>query len=211
MAATLQRGGQIADGSIQRVDLDVTTVGQAVIRKAIAGLGVSLTSTGADAGTGDVTVNLKSTAIFGAATLTNNTVATTETVVAKWAVPALSVSSLDNLGVALAAQVSSTATLTFRIRFGTAGTTADALLCTFTAGAAGVANAYHYLNAIVSFLSATTATATGMSIVSSSIVGIVSGVFAPATVNLSVPNFLSITLVQSGAQTYSVRAASLNL
>ena len=57
MALTQVRGGQVQDGSIQRVDLDVSTVGQAVIRKLIAGGGLSLSYDGADAGTGDVTVS----------------------------------------------------------------------------------------------------------------------------------------------------------
>lgn len=60
MAATLIRGNQVADGGIQRVDLDVSTAGQAVIRKIIAGSGVTLVSTGVDAGTGDVTINASS-------------------------------------------------------------------------------------------------------------------------------------------------------
>lgn len=206
MTITLQRGGQIADGSIQRVDLDVTTAGQAVSRKAIAGLGITLTSTGVDAGTGDVTINAKS---FGAPTLTNNTVATTEAIVARWSIAANNIASLDNLNLTLAGQVSSTATLTFRIRFGTAGTTADALLCTFVVSAAGVANAHHLLEAMVSVLSATTATATGSSRLAAGVVGLVTAAFAAATVNLTVANFLSVTLVQSVAQTYTSRAAKL--
>jgi hypothetical protein len=56
---TVIRGNQILDGSVQRQDLDVATPGSAVIRRIIAGDGVTLTSTGADAGTGDVTVNAK--------------------------------------------------------------------------------------------------------------------------------------------------------
>jgi hypothetical protein len=48
----------VQDGSIQRVDLDVSTPGQSVIRKAIAGNGISIGYDGADAGTGDVTVNM---------------------------------------------------------------------------------------------------------------------------------------------------------
>lgn len=159
----------------------------------------------------DASGKLALIAPFGAATLTNNTVATTETVVARWSVAANAVSSLDNLMVALAGQVSSTATLTFRIRFGTAGTTADALLSTFTVSAAGVANAYHYLNAIVSFLSSTTATATGRSTLGAGVVGVATAAFAAATVNLTVANFLSITLVQSIAQTYTSRAAKLSV
>jgi len=48
----------VQDGSIQRVDLDVSTVGQALIRKLIMGAGLSETHDGADAGTGDVTVSI---------------------------------------------------------------------------------------------------------------------------------------------------------
>ena len=43
---------------VQRDDLDITTTGQAVARKIIQGDGVTLSSTGTDAGTGDVTVGL---------------------------------------------------------------------------------------------------------------------------------------------------------
>jgi hypothetical protein len=57
MAATNPTGKQIKDGSVQRDDLDASTVGQAVIRKLVQGTGISLTSTGGDAGTGDVTVS----------------------------------------------------------------------------------------------------------------------------------------------------------
>lgn len=57
MAATTVRGAQVRDGTVQRADLDIATVGQAVIRKLVQGTGVTLSSTGADAGTGDVTVN----------------------------------------------------------------------------------------------------------------------------------------------------------
>lgn len=148
---------------------------------------------------------------FGAVTLANNAVATTETIVARWSIAANALASLDTLGVALAGQVSSTATLTFRIRFGAAGTTADALLCTLTVSAAGVANAYHFLEAMVAILSATTATATGSSQLAAGVVGNATAAFAAATVNLTVANFLSVTLVQSVAQTYTSRAAKLSL
>lgn len=50
-------GDDVLDGSIQRRDLDITTVGQSVIRKLIAGQGVIIgANTGADQGTGDVTI-----------------------------------------------------------------------------------------------------------------------------------------------------------
>jgi hypothetical protein len=56
MARTQLTGQQVSDGSVQRSDLDSTTAGQAVIKKIIAGAGISITFTGTDSGTGDVTV-----------------------------------------------------------------------------------------------------------------------------------------------------------
>lgn len=55
MGQTLLRSEEI--GSVQRNDIDVSTTGQAVITKVIAGANATLSSTGVDAGTGDVTVN----------------------------------------------------------------------------------------------------------------------------------------------------------
>jgi hypothetical protein len=57
MPPTVIRGTQVLDGSIQRADLDVSTIGQAVIAKIVQGAGITLSSTGADSGTGDVTVS----------------------------------------------------------------------------------------------------------------------------------------------------------
>jgi hypothetical protein len=57
MPPTVIRGAQVLDGSIQRADLDISTVGQAVIAKLVQGAGITLSSTGADSGTGDVTVS----------------------------------------------------------------------------------------------------------------------------------------------------------
>jgi len=44
-------------GSVQRNDFDTTTSGQAVTTRIIAGTGITLSSTGVDTGTGDVTIN----------------------------------------------------------------------------------------------------------------------------------------------------------
>ena len=57
MPATVIRGRQVLDGTIQRADLDTATAGQAVAAKLVQGAGISLNSTGADSGTGDVTVS----------------------------------------------------------------------------------------------------------------------------------------------------------
>lgn len=56
MPRTQVRGKQVLDRSIQRDDLDNETPGQAVIVKAKAGDGISLSQTGPDEGTGDVTI-----------------------------------------------------------------------------------------------------------------------------------------------------------
>ena len=56
MAKSQIRSHNIEDEGIKRDDLNSTTAGQAVIKKAVEGTGVQLTSTGADSGTGDVTI-----------------------------------------------------------------------------------------------------------------------------------------------------------
>lgn len=58
MAKTEVRGGQIKDTSVQRSDLDTSNSGEAVVRRIIAGTNITLGSTGADTGTGDVTINV---------------------------------------------------------------------------------------------------------------------------------------------------------
>jgi hypothetical protein len=57
MATTNIRGAQILNNTVQRQDLDTSTVGQAVVTKLLQGSGITLSSTGADSGTGDVTVS----------------------------------------------------------------------------------------------------------------------------------------------------------
>lgn len=57
MASTQIKGDQVKDGTIGRPKLDITTPGQAVARKIIAGTNVTITEDGADPGTGDVTIN----------------------------------------------------------------------------------------------------------------------------------------------------------
>jgi hypothetical protein len=52
-------GQDILDGSVQRKDLDVSTTGESVIRKHLVGDGLQQSSTGADNGTGDVTVSMQ--------------------------------------------------------------------------------------------------------------------------------------------------------
>lgn len=74
--ATTIKGKQVRDGSVAEVDiasaaitrdkLHTTTAGKAVVAKIIQGPGTSVTSTGADAGTGDVTIGVSESTINAA-------------------------------------------------------------------------------------------------------------------------------------------------
>jgi hypothetical protein len=57
MAATQLNTNQVLDGTVNRDDLNITTVGKSVVRRLIAGTNITFTQTGADTGTGDVTIN----------------------------------------------------------------------------------------------------------------------------------------------------------
>ena len=70
MSETKTYSHEIKDGSIWRDDLNTTKTGQAVIRKVIAGTAVQISSTGEDAGTGDVTINIVPTG--AASTIVSN-------------------------------------------------------------------------------------------------------------------------------------------
>jgi hypothetical protein len=63
MAKTQVRSLQIEDQGIWREDLNTTTSGKAIITKIVAGTGISISSTGVDDGTGDVTINATATGI----------------------------------------------------------------------------------------------------------------------------------------------------
>jgi hypothetical protein len=68
MGITNIRGTQVQDGSIQRLDLDIVTVGASVLRKivVVASTGILINaSSGADAGTGDVSLKVDETYLDG--------------------------------------------------------------------------------------------------------------------------------------------------
>jgi len=51
-------GSDITDGSITRQDLNITSTGRSTITRILAGAGVSLVSSGADSGTGEVQISI---------------------------------------------------------------------------------------------------------------------------------------------------------
>lgn len=57
LAQTTLNGPQIKNGSITKQQLNISTFGSALPTRIVAGSGITLSSTGADTGTGDVTVN----------------------------------------------------------------------------------------------------------------------------------------------------------
>lgn len=145
-------------------------------------------------------------------TLSNNAVATTETVVARWPLTAGYLTAAMVLNLSFMGQVSGTATLTFRVRIGTAGTAADTLAATFVTSAAGVANQHVFAELLIACLTAGatgTATAAGAVQFGAASLALVTAAFAAAAVNTTAALFVSVTLVQSAAQTYTSRAAAL--
>jgi hypothetical protein len=57
MARTQLNARQLLNGTIQQEDIDTTTTGKAMITKVVPGVGITLSSTGVDPGTGIVTIN----------------------------------------------------------------------------------------------------------------------------------------------------------
>lgn len=84
MPKTEVRGSQIRDTTIGRADLNVATPGLAVITKIVEGPGISISYTGADVGTGDVTITAGgSNNVVGPASATDNAIARYDTTTGK--------------------------------------------------------------------------------------------------------------------------------
>lgn len=137
-----------------------------------------------------------------------NSIVTGETVVASFAMP-VNYLEQDDLLVKLLAQVSATATLTFRLRLGQAGTVADALLGQFATTAAGVVNGRVTGNILVANVGTNQYAAGGNMHLGNGVVGIAAAAFAAVTIDPAVANVLTVTVVQSAAQTYTSRFAAL--
>lgn len=124
MAKTNITGSQILDGTVGRADVDTTSISQSVITKVIAGTNVTLSYTGADAGTGDVTVNFTggggsarvawgpdfgedngadgvTRRIGVSATIPTIAIQNTKTIGVNLAMPTIELSSIDSIGVHL--------------------------------------------------------------------------------------------------------------
>lgn len=141
-----------------------------------------------------------------------NATTTTETVIARWQLPENSLAANVAYEINVAGQGSGTATLIYRIRVGTAGTTADAVAGTFATSAAGVANAHSCVKAILYGLTAGptgTCTASGIASLAAAARTMATAAFTAATVNTTARLFVSVTVQQSAAQTHTTRIGSL--
>jgi len=74
LARTSVKSEQIKDAEVKRSDINITQTGEAMIRRLIAGTNISISSTGADSGTGDVTVSVSSTPNFSSLSIGSSTV-----------------------------------------------------------------------------------------------------------------------------------------
>lgn len=79
MSATQFTTRQLGSNSVTRDDIDITTTTKALIAKIVAGTNITISSTGVDAGTGDVTINAASSSAPTLSTLTSNTTITAAT------------------------------------------------------------------------------------------------------------------------------------
>lgn len=130
-----------------------------------------------------------------------NTALITEVVIARFDLAANALVAGNMLNLRWHGQTSSTATIIYRLRIGTLGAITDALLAQFATSAAGVANAHTQVDALISILTATTATAGGNAQLVGATIGVTTGAFAAATVNLAVANRISLTAQLSAATT----------
>lgn len=65
---------QIGDGEVKRADLNTTTSGSAVVARIIQGTGITLSSSGTDSGTGDVTISANASATLDTISSTRGTI-----------------------------------------------------------------------------------------------------------------------------------------
>ena len=141
--------------------------------------------------------------------LTNPTTIT-ETVVARWALPA----NYLSVGLALLANASylsgGLGTVTWRLRIGAAGTTADTLVTQLTTSAAQVANARGSVFFNIYTPTSTTVNASGHAIMQNAILGHVTGGVVNAIIVPTAPIFISITATVSIASANGITGGGIN-
>ena len=145
------------------------------------------------------------------APIITNPTTTTETVVARWQLPANFITS----GFAMLTKASllsaGTGTVIWRMRIGTAGTTADTLVCTLTTSAAQVVNARGTVDFNIYAQSATVLSSSGYAIMQAAVLGTVTGAQTNVTIVPTNALFISITATISVAAANIVTGAGIYL
>jgi hypothetical protein len=140
-----------------------------------------------------------------------NATTTTETVVAKWQLPA----NFLKAGIGINAYTSflsgGTGTVIWRLRIGTAGTITDPLACQLTTSAAQVLNSRGGANFSIYASNTTTLNASGFSIMQNSILGQITAAITNLTVVPTATIFISITEQVSVASACITPGASLTV
>lgn len=155
--------------------------------------------------TGAVTVNAARPRI-GPPVLANATT-TTETVVARWTIPANFLVAGDSIRARVLHQSAGTGTLIYRLRIGAAGTITDGLVAQLTTSAAQAANAQGTADFVVYFPNTTTATGSGFAIQQAAALGTPTAAGANVTISNAAAVQLSITVTCSAAAANVTRGA----
>lgn len=122
---------------------------------------------------------------------------TTENIIAKWAIPAGYITSGMGFSIQAVTQTAAASLLTFRVRVGAAGTTADTQAVILTETAAQAANAYQNLNFTLQANTGTTIRGGGFCIAQAAILGTVTGANAATTIAPAEIVYISLSVVQA--------------
>lgn len=136
-----------------------------------------------------------------------NATSVTETVVARWAIPANAIEAGDGIDFRVALQSAGNATVIWRLRVGANGTTADTLIAQCTTSAAQAANAQGNYQGHVYFPSTTQAQGSGFAIMQAAVLGTTTAAGVTATIVPTNIVYVNVTVQLSAAQSSVTRAA----
>ncbi len=135
---------------------------------------------------------------------------TAEQVIARWELPPNYLFEVGRACRAIAAvQAANSGTFIYRLRIGTAGTTADGLVATISTTATQAANAQHTVEFLFSLASATTVRGNGFGVFQAALLGTPTAANTAVTVAPNARLYVSITVQTATAQVGTVLAADL--
>jgi hypothetical protein len=135
-----------------------------------------------------------------------NATTITETVIARWAIPANSITALSSILAHVRLQAGGTATSIWRLRVGTTGTITDTLLSQCNTSVAQVANAQGGGEFVVEFPTPTTAIGSGFAIMQNAVLGTSTVAGVTATIVPASIVYVSVTMQLSAVNTAVTKA-----